>query len=571
MGKQGPCYHCGVTSTPLWRNGPPEKPVLCNACGSRWRTKGTLTNYMPLHIREPIDAEELKVPMIKPKEQKLHKKRQREYNIEAEQKQEIMDSDCSFWKVLEEDTNNRSTSGSAISYSESCSHFGGTDASDLTGSGQSHVWDSLVPSRKRTCITRPRPSPIEKLMKDLYILHQESSYFSGSPEEDLLYETKTPMGSIEIGHGGVLIRHLSSAALEEESEASSLPVDNKPSTVNEAYSGVSNSPLDAKSKGLSFLIVGEEKVRSTLTAQDHVKRVNSSREMFHILLSRDSSLSYVDLKEVISFEGFMRHLTQEEKHQLVKHLPSIDSANPPESLRSMFCSPQFIENLSYFRELLLEGIFDLSFSCVDVDECKTLQKLVLVNFMKSKWVEHYTRLKEKKRSHIIGRKGVWSGPNFLGSSNIMPFKRLCDLQNRNFPEKNTMIRSPKNSCYQGVPNLSSVKSLQLNSHNHVVRLKNDTDEYIENDASSSSPRSFIGSPPERSSMLDSLQFSDESSDQGLLFDVCFNASFPEAELLCNTWKQDTAMNTHSAESGIENISYKPTSSSSSQQQKHRNS
>ncbi len=37
------------TATPLWRNGPPEKPVLCNACGSRWRTKGTLLNYMPMH------------------------------------------------------------------------------------------------------------------------------------------------------------------------------------------------------------------------------------------------------------------------------------------------------------------------------------------------------------------------------------------------------------------------------------------------------------------------------------------------------------------------------------------
>eukprot|EP00897_Mesotaenium_endlicherianum_P009029 jgi/Mesen1/8154/ME000438S07259 len=49
MGKQGPCNHCGIATTPLWRNGPPEKPVLCNACGSRWRTRGTLHNYMPLH------------------------------------------------------------------------------------------------------------------------------------------------------------------------------------------------------------------------------------------------------------------------------------------------------------------------------------------------------------------------------------------------------------------------------------------------------------------------------------------------------------------------------------------
>lgn len=33
--------------TPLWRNGPQEKPVLCNACGSRWRIRGTLENYIP--------------------------------------------------------------------------------------------------------------------------------------------------------------------------------------------------------------------------------------------------------------------------------------------------------------------------------------------------------------------------------------------------------------------------------------------------------------------------------------------------------------------------------------------
>ncbi|KAL4301704.1 hypothetical protein GQ457_10G023340 [Hibiscus cannabinus] len=47
MGKQGPCFHCGVESTPLWRNGPPEKPVLCNACGSRYRIGKPLENYTP--------------------------------------------------------------------------------------------------------------------------------------------------------------------------------------------------------------------------------------------------------------------------------------------------------------------------------------------------------------------------------------------------------------------------------------------------------------------------------------------------------------------------------------------
>jgi hypothetical protein len=38
-----------------------------------------------------------------------------------------------FRKVVDEDTSNRSSSGSAVSYSESCAQFGGTDASDLTG------------------------------------------------------------------------------------------------------------------------------------------------------------------------------------------------------------------------------------------------------------------------------------------------------------------------------------------------------------------------------------------------------------------------------------------------------
>lgn len=38
-----------------------------------------------------------------------------------------------FQKFVDEDTSNRSSSGSAISNSESCAQFGGMDASDLTG------------------------------------------------------------------------------------------------------------------------------------------------------------------------------------------------------------------------------------------------------------------------------------------------------------------------------------------------------------------------------------------------------------------------------------------------------
>lgn len=36
------CSHCGTTSTPCWRRGPTNKPMLCNACGSRWLVKNSL-------------------------------------------------------------------------------------------------------------------------------------------------------------------------------------------------------------------------------------------------------------------------------------------------------------------------------------------------------------------------------------------------------------------------------------------------------------------------------------------------------------------------------------------------
>ena len=38
-----------------------------------------------------------------------------------------------FRKVVDEEASNRSSSGSAVSNSESCAQFGGGDASDLTG------------------------------------------------------------------------------------------------------------------------------------------------------------------------------------------------------------------------------------------------------------------------------------------------------------------------------------------------------------------------------------------------------------------------------------------------------
>eukprot|EP00887_Chlorella_sp_A99_P008209 scaffold12.g8209.t1 len=36
------CLHCRVTESPQWRRGPPEKPILCNACGTRYRRTNQL-------------------------------------------------------------------------------------------------------------------------------------------------------------------------------------------------------------------------------------------------------------------------------------------------------------------------------------------------------------------------------------------------------------------------------------------------------------------------------------------------------------------------------------------------
>lgn len=38
-----------LLGTPMWRVGPKDKPVLCNACGSRYRKRGNLEDYDPGH------------------------------------------------------------------------------------------------------------------------------------------------------------------------------------------------------------------------------------------------------------------------------------------------------------------------------------------------------------------------------------------------------------------------------------------------------------------------------------------------------------------------------------------
>ncbi|XP_073261146.1 GATA transcription factor 26 isoform X2 [Populus alba] len=428
-----------------------------------------------------------------------------------------LDYNEGYRKVVDEDTSNRSSSGSAISNSESCAQFGSADASDLTGPAQSVVWDSLVPSRKRTCVNRPKQSPVEKLTKDLYtILHeQQSSCFSGSSEEDLLFDNETPMVSVEIGHGSVLIRHPSSIR-DEESEASSLSVENKQYSTNEAYSHPVILPVHSENKSVNMaypITVKTKNLSGQGMQQEQLNRDKSPHENVHILGSHNSPLCSVDLNDILNFEEFARHLTNEEQQHLLKYLPPLDTAKLPNSIKSMFDSPQFKENINCYQQLLSEGVFDLSFLEAKTEDCKTLKRLTLSNLSKSKWVERYHLLKKCKNSTGKSLVGKGPNPNVVASSNLVGAKRSRDNLSQKFSEAKSM-KSPKRI---------------------VMKATYEIKELIDNDGSCFSPRSLFALPPDGSSlMLDSLHFVDESSDQDLLLDIPSNGSFAQAELLYPT-------------------------------------
>ncbi|KAF7004948.1 hypothetical protein CFC21_020110 [Triticum aestivum] len=299
--KEGPCGHCGVTSTPLWRNGPPDKPVLCNACGSRWRIRGTLVNYTPAHRREDTGASEARPDKLKLKGQKQPKKRPNRSTVKDEPW-----SDQNFWKMGNADTSNRSGSGSAVSYSESCAPYGSIDASEIVGSAQSHAWESLVPSRKRSCVSRPKPSALEALVDDLNsIMHEEQLYClsAGSTEEDLLYHSETPAGSFEIGYGSVLLRHPNTKSEEEESEANSVPADTKSYITSESYSGCASFIAHSEIKGASNSNAASEKLKwSSMQTHDSARRDELHYSNQHILESADSALDSVALEDNYSKE-----------------------------------------------------------------------------------------------------------------------------------------------------------------------------------------------------------------------------------------------------------------------------
>ncbi|KAG0453006.1 hypothetical protein HPP92_025368 [Vanilla planifolia] len=491
MGKHGPCRHCGVTSTPLWRNGPPEKPVLCNACGSRWRTKGSLANYAPFHAREPIHCEEPRIAKrkcisYKTKEQKLQKRKQINDLVEYDHEILFSKPEQNCLLTFECDASNRSSSGSATSYSESCANFNTTDASDWAGSVLSNTTQIPVPSKKSA--VHIKPSSVDKLTMELYSIwnEQQSSNLTGSLEEDLLFEGKTPIDSFEIGHGGVLLRYPISKVVEEESEASSIPADNK--QVCEAFSRSSSSA--------SFSHICLDKIKKPIkhVIPENIRRETFLSENLDFLQDSDSLLGFLDLKDIVNFGVFMELLTCEEQLLLMKYLPSVDTTKYPESLRCLFTSPQFEENLSYFQQLLRCGLFDLSFWTMNIEEVRTLKRLVVLGSTNCRWVEHHKHL---KRMQVAGERKVenWTS--------LTPIKNHHEEQIQQLQVSKESMMSP-NAYETSSTNFPSTKSSVITLSDICSNDRIDTKDLIYNEGT------YLG--PESLTQL----FTDESFDQHLL-------------------------------------------------------
>ncbi|KAK8943387.1 GATA transcription factor 26 [Platanthera guangdongensis] len=289
----------------------------------------------------------------------------------------------------------------------------------ISGSAQSNRRDSLVLSKKRSLI-RSKPSSVEKLTKDLYSIwhEQQSSNLSGISDDDLLFESELIMGSEEIGHGGVLLGYPRPKVAEEESEASSLPSYDKDNFSPEILNILQERDPLLLSANLE-LTRGEK----NLSLERAAVRGCGAHIGIHVRSSCDSTCTE---REKDRREGSMERLFM--RSGIVANY--IDTSIKYCSLKSMFSSPQFLECLSHFQQLLQEGIFDLSTLRMSVEECRTLKRLVLLNFIESRWVLHYKEIKDKKDRQVAAVKSSETSKSYFHYSISTPSKRHCESKDR---------------------------------------------------------------------------------------------------------------------------------------------
>ncbi|XP_022762097.1 GATA transcription factor 26-like [Durio zibethinus] len=191
MRKKGPCFHCGIDNTPLWRNGPPEKPVLCNACGSRYRLGKSLENYTPKTFQ-----------VIRKKKQEAVPK------AIVSEDQNIVTSNACYTSFLEDYAS--SESSTSHNY-QNCFPIKQENRADNPVENLGSLWG--IPSRKRSPVVYGSPTTIQKLRRDLHkILRNEDTFnnnASEGPEDVLIYNiniNKLQIPSNEIGLGSMLLK-----------------------------------------------------------------------------------------------------------------------------------------------------------------------------------------------------------------------------------------------------------------------------------------------------------------------------------------------------------------------------
>ncbi|KAM3377147.1 hypothetical protein P3S68_009560 [Capsicum galapagoense] len=193
MGKEGPCFHCGLKETSNWRNGPPEKPVLCNACGLRWRTRQTLDDYIPKHANGEIQRSRL------PSEMKPARDDQK---LEVGVRVSGQDGSSA---CLEVEMNNVLTIGSAGSASDNCIQMEETNGE----ADKDSIWNpDSVPKRKKSKLGQPVLSPVvERIQRQLHNNLQAPDFEDisvGDETVTLIYAKNRYIPSDEIGLGATL-------------------------------------------------------------------------------------------------------------------------------------------------------------------------------------------------------------------------------------------------------------------------------------------------------------------------------------------------------------------------------
>ncbi|KAH9570583.1 hypothetical protein CY35_02G048500 [Sphagnum magellanicum] len=435
-GKQGPCGHCGIETTPLWRNGPPEKPVLCNACGSRWRTKGTLLNYMPMHSggfgsagsKEGV-ARRKKGSHKRSSDPACSHKRKEPSGGHVE-----IRTPASLHPLLLKDAEEELKTTSSLESgvfgpdSDALSRSSPVQSDSSAGLG----WEGPIPSRKRTPMVRGCTS-LEKLISHFQELMNESppqscpTATSSESAEELLVEGTPSIMTVEKGVDIEFIQQNPVPLLQEPAvEVMSFLMESAGNV--EAMQGMdarfSNGvvveplnvapifPAQGKEKPIHFL--KEMEGMGYLQSDHHLVPNKALLENFaynkqDVLQGCQSPLVFLEMKEILNFDTYTGLLTDQEKGQLARLVSPVDTNRIPESLKEMFNSGQFEGALVNFQQLLSEGMFDTLEPGMDAGVLEHLQQLLTASDLNSSgWMERLSQLQIYNKH--------WSGSSDLSKN-----------------------------------------------------------------------------------------------------------------------------------------------------------